>query len=38
MSEYESSGYLGDPYAESGQTLQGSFSAAAAVDRIIFKN
>ena len=29
---------LGDLYAESGQTLQGSFSAAAAVDRIIFKN
>ena len=28
-------GYLGDLYAESGQTLQGSFSAAA-VDRIIF--
>ena len=29
---------LWDLYAESGQTLQGSFSAAAAVDRIIFKN
>ena len=31
---------LGDLYAESGQTLQGSFSAAAAVavDRTIFKN
>ena len=29
--------HLGDLYAESGQTLQGSFSAAAAVDRIIFK-
>ena len=26
----------GDLYTESGQILQGSFSAAAAVDRIIF--
>ena len=31
--------YLRDLYAESGQTLQGSLSAAAAaVDRTIFKN
>ena len=31
--------HLGDLYAESGQTLRGSFSAAAAaVDRTIFKN
>ena len=29
---------LGDLYTESGQTLHGSFSAAAAVDRTIFKN
>ena len=32
--------HLGDLYTESGQTLQGAFSAAAAaaVDRTIFKN